>query len=197
MPSPLSRDPQPHVAAREVLAERRPRCADSRRPPRPGHRWRCRQVDHHAAELLGIAAQRAVAVEAAERSRPSRGRRGRGTSRAPIRARRPSGSRRRASPPRAHSGAGARSSARRARVRRPRPVAYSTLSWLTGSSPICCTRLLAAVIGLRISWAIDADSRSRVRCVLALETCAVRRSTLCWMRFETSSSTKRSRSFGS
>ena len=39
--------------------------------------------------------------------------------------------------------------------------AYSTLSWERGSSPICCTRLLAAVIGLRISWAIEAESSSR------------------------------------
>ena len=41
--------------------------------------------------------------------------------------------------------------------------AYSTFSAEPGSSPSCCTRLLAAVIGLRISCAIDADSSSSER----------------------------------
>ena len=38
--------------------------------------------------------------------------------------------------------------------------AYSTFSAAVGSSSICCTRLLAAVIGLRISCAIEAESVS-------------------------------------
>ena len=43
-------------------------------------------------------------------------------------------------------------------------LAYSTFSTEVGSSPICCTRLFAAAIGLRISCAMVEDSSSMLAC---------------------------------
>src|ERR1700732_19209 len=43
-------------------------------------------------------------------------------------------------------------------------LAYCTFSTEVGSSPICCTRLLAAATGFRISCAMVDDSSPRLAC---------------------------------
>ena len=169
----------------------RPRCRRGSRPSRPRCAGcRCRslqrvervahQVDDHAAQLLRIAAQRpsvsnwrVISTRTPERSRRS--------GRSPAPSRWTSAICTvwlRISSSRARSAASARPTSPRARALRGPRARTPRSRRPPGPRSICCTRLFAAVIGLRISCAIEAESCSSERERARLRAPDARRSTV-------------------